>query len=1075
MSLYQTNLFMKKKLLSNFKRKWLIPITGIRKKAALLMMILSVTGYPLAFSAVSDNTASVSSQQQTREVSGVVTDEKGDPIPGANILIKGTTRGTISDIDGHFSLNVSGEESPVLVISFIGYETQELGAVFGSIMSINLKPTAASLDEVVVVGYGTQKKVSVTASVTSIGTDELVQSPTSNISNSLAGRLPGLVAIQSSGEPGNDQATLKIRGIGTLRTGEESDPLILVDGVERESMNMLDPNEIESINVLKDASATAVFGVRGANGVILITTKTGKEGPPKISFSGNWGLQSVTKIPDMVNAYEYAILKNEGLENDREALGLTNDPIPDEVLEILKNGSDPIMYPDVDWFDKLLKKTSLRRQYNVNISGGTDITKYFVSLGYYDQEGQYNYSNLFDDFDANARYKRYNVRSNFDINVARNLEATVKLGLQVAESSYPGKSATGADGVFFDVLKANPLSSPGIIDGKLITGYIDDPLNNILGGRGTNPIATLLSDGFKENFNSTLNLNIGLKYNMDFVTKGLLARGRVAYDSYYKHDVKRSRKVETYNVGRNEETGALYYVKNQDTEPFGFKEEFDKWRYIYTEVALEYNHGFGPHNVTGLVLYNQGKTYDPDLAYHVPHGVMGLVSRVTYNYDNRYMGEFNLGYNGSENFPKEKRFGFFPAYSLGWVISEESFFPKNNWVTFLKIRGSYGEVGNDKIGGDRFLYLPSVFNYTGNEEGGYYFGEEGTNRNHYYGSAEGKLGNPIVTWERAKKMNIGFEMNLLKNRFSFTADYFQEKRDNILWDYGTISSLVAADLPAANIGKVDNGGFELEGEWRDNFRKLNYWVKANISYNHNEIKYKDEPKADYPWMMDTGYSVGQFKGYKTDGFINTYEELANVPVYSFGTNVQRGDLKYVDINGDGIIDYKDKVPIGYTEFPEIVYGISFGGDFKGFDFSVLFQGADHVSNRLTEMAAWPFDQGSRNAQKFHLNRWTEERYENGEEISYPRMNYSGAGVNNQPSDFWIQSASYIRLKNAEIGYRFKPGILDRFGVESLRLYVNGNNLITWTDMKTYDPEAPSGRGEFYPQMRVINFGFNLQF
>jgi TonB-linked SusC/RagA family outer membrane protein len=441
------------------------------------------------------------------------------------------------------------------------------------------------------------------------------------------------------------------------------------------------------------------------------------------------------------------------------------------------------------------------------------------------------------------------------------------------------------------------------------------------------------------------------------------------------------------------------------------------------------------------------------------------------------MAEYNMGYNGSENFPEGKRFGFFPAYSAGWVVSEESFFPENDIVTFLKFRGSYGEVGNDKIGGDRFLYLPSVFYYTSGGEDGYYFGEEGINRNHYGGSAEGKIGNPNVTWERAKKMNFGFEINMFRNKFSLNADYFEENRDNILWNYGTISALVAADLPAANLGKVKNSGFEFEADWRDQIGGVNYWLKGNISYNHNEIIYKDEPEAEYPWMMETGYAVGQFKAYRTDGFINTYADLANTPVYSFGTNVQRGDFKYIDINGDGVIDYKDQVPTGFTTFPQIVYGISLGADYKGFDFSVLFQGADRVTNRLTEMAAWPFDQGSRNAQKFHLNRWTPERYAAGEEITYPRLNYSGAGVNGVggANDFWTQSAAYLRLKNAEIGYRFTPAFLNRLGLESMRLYVNGTNLITWTDMRTYDPEAPSGRGEFYPQIRVINFGFNLQF
>lgn len=1068
---------MKKKLLLVFYRiPLMFSINGL--KAASLLSLFFSTVFCSSVLATGDLRTTLNEKipQEKEVVVGVVTDENGEPVPGANIVVKESTHGVVSDINGEFELDVSRFEDPVLEVTFVGFERQEVSPVFGETMEITLEESEATLDEVRVVGYGTQEKMSVTASVSSIGTKELVQSPTSNVSNSLAGRMPGLVSVQASGEPGQDQATLKVRGIGTLRSGDESDPLILVDGVERESIDMIDPDEIESINILKDASATAVYGVRGANGVILIETKTGEKGAPVINFTGNLGVQSVTKVPELANAYEYLMLKNEGLKNDKEALGLTNDPIPQEIMEKVKNREDPYMYPDIDWFDEILRPYSMRRRYNVNVSGGTDITRYYVSLGYYGQEGQYNNSDLFEDFDANARHKRYNLRSNFDIDVAHNLEANVKMGVQIAESSYPGKSSTGADGIFFDVLKAHPLASPGIVDNKLITGYVDDPLRGILGGRGENPYHTIMSEGYQENFNSTLNLNLGLKYDMSFITKGLSARGTIAYDSYYAHNVSRPKQVETYQLGRDDDE-ELLFVKNQDEGPFGFGENFDKWRYVYAEAATEYNRSFGPHNLTGLVLYNQGKRHIPGAAYNVPHSIIGLVGRVTYNYDKRYMAEYNMGYNGSENFPEDKRFGFFPAYSLGWVVSEESFFPDNNLVTFLKFRGSYGEVGNDKIGGDRFLYLPSVYEYTSGGGSGYYFGEEGVNRNHYEGSAEGKIGNPNVTWERAEKMNVGFEINMFDDKFSFNADYFDEKRDNILWDYGTISSLVAANLPAANLGEVNNSGFEFETEWRQNIGEFNYWLKGNYSYNQNEVIYKDEPEKEYPWMMDAGFPVDQFKAYRTDGFINTYEELANVPVYSFGDNVQRGDFRYIDINGDGIIDDKDQVPTGFTTFPQITYGLSFGADFRGFDFSVLFQGADRVTNRLTEMAAWPFDQGTRNAQKFHLNRWTPERYEAGKEISYPRMNYSGAGVNGVggANDYWTQSASYLRLKNAEIGYRFSPEFLDQFGLESMRIYANGNNLITWTDMRTYDPEAPSGRGEFYPQMRVINFGFNLQF
>lgn len=1002
-------------------------------------------------------------------ITGKVTDETGGPLIGTTVVVEGTMKSTSADENGNYRIDVP-EGGRVLVFSCIGYQTRKIPIDGKTVINVQLQPDQKSLGEVLVVGYGVQKKMTVTGAVSSIGTKELLQSPAANISNMLVGRLPGLVAVQRSGEPGQDGSSLKIRGIGTLDAGKGSDPLIMVDGVERSNINQIDPNEIETINILKDASSTAVFGVRGANGVILITTRRGKIGKPQLSFTSSVAAQKPTQLPKMLNSYEYATLKNEALVNAGQQPYFTQDD-----LDKFKSGEDPIFHPSIDWFKMMLRPYSTQSQHNLNISGGTELARYFISGGYFDQNGAYRYADYNPEFSANPKYKRYNFRSNFDFDVTKMFTVKVNLAGQVEDQNYPARSA--AD-IFFDVLKANPFSSPGIVDGKMVT--LDKAVN------GTNPLMTMLNAGFQQIFKSNVNASVILGHKLDFVTPGLSARGTIAYDSWYQHSVSRSKNNITYLAVKDPaNAGNILYVPQGEETTLGFSESYGKNRKVYTELALDYTRAFGPHNVGGLLLYNQSKAYAPGLTYKVPNAYQGLVGRVTYNYKSRYLLEFNMGYNGSENFPEGKRFGWFPAYSAGWVASEEPFFPKNDWVTFLKIRGSYGEVGNDKIsdifdGGARFLYLPSTYGYSG----GYNFGEVGSSYQWYGGSYEGQLGNPDVTWERAVKMNVGMELKLFNDRFSFTGDYFQEKRNNILAQRGAVPGIVGvSSLPAYNLGRVSNKGFEIEAGYNDQVGKLNYWVKANYSLARNKVLFKDEAPKTYAYQNETGNPVGQYIGLIAEGLYNTWDEI-NDPKrpqssYAAGSGgrdgLQPGDIRYRDVNGDGIINDDDRMPMGYSQFPQIIYGFSFGGSYGGFDFSVLFQGADKASVYLSEMAAWPFDTDWRNAMKIHLERWNEERYAAGEKITFPRLSPSPAGHNYQYSSFWLKDASYLRLKNAEIGYTVRKGFLDRIRVSSLRLYANGMNLLTWSSLKTYDPEAPAGRGQFYPQQKVFNAGLNLQF
>ncbi|MCJ8164300.1 TonB-dependent receptor [Pontibacter sp. E15-1] len=996
---------------------------------------------------------------QGMTVQGRVTDEEGVALPGVTVVLKGTTVAAPTGIEGTYSIRVPNG-SGTLVYSYIGFRSKEVPVNNRATINVTLVSDSKSLEEVVIIGYGQQKKATLTGAVSTIETKELVQSPVANISNSLVGRLPGLIAIQSSGEPGFDQSSLKIRGIGTLNAGAESDPLILVDGVQRTSMNQIDPNEIESISVLKDASATAVFGVRGANGVILITTKTGETGKPQINYSSNFGVQTPTQLPDLLNSYEYATLRNEASNN----MGQQPYFSPED-LEKFRNGTDPYFHPDTDWFDKVLKKYSSQQQHNFNIKGGSDNVRYFVSLGYFDQNGAYDVEEVQDSYSANPRYQRYNLRSNVDIDINKNFTAAIKIGGQFADSNYPGY---GSGEIFFRILGANPLSNPGIIDGKLISG--------VEGLQGGSPLNDIANNGYQRNFNSTLNTSVSLQHKLGFITEGLKVRGMVAYDNYYQHAIRRSKAATTYSIVKNpDDTTSPIFIQQGNDAPFSFSESYGRNRKVYGEGAIEYARSFGDHNVSALGLYMQEKYTAPGQEYNVPRGYQGLVGRLTYNFKEKYLTEFNMGYNGSENFPENKRYGFFPSFSLGWVVTEEQFIPKNDILTFLKFRGSYGEVGNDKIGGSRFLYLPSVFFPN---SGGYYFGDYNTGNYQWYaGSEEGRIGNPDVTWERAKKANFGFETSFIKDRLRVNGDIFQEKRDNILWYLGTVPALVQAQLPPVNIGKVENKGYEFEVSWNDNVGEVHYWVKANYSKAKNEIQYMDEPERAFPWLQRTGHSVGQYWGLINKGFYNTEEELENAPASAFTPELKLGDIKYEDQNGDGIIDQYDEVPIGYSRLPQIIYGASFGGDFKGFEFSILFQGSDKASTYIDEMGAWAFDTDWRNATTRHLERWTPARYAAGETITYPRVELSPTQGNHnyRPSDFWLQDASYLRLKNVEVAYRFQGGILNKVGTRSLRVFANGNNLITWSKMKTYDPEAPAGRGQFYPQMKVYNAGVSLQF
>lgn len=757
------------------------------------------------------------------KISGLVREADGTPIMGASIFVKGTKIGTVTNIRGEFSLEVPANST--VLVSYLGFTTREVSVKGSSNLKITLnEDEAQSLNEVVVIGYGTQKKATVTGAIASVTTKDLVQTPQANISNMLVGKMPGLIAMQRSGAPGEDSSTLLIRGVSTF--SDNTAPLVMIDGVERPNYNGLDPNEIETVSILKDASATAIYGVRGANGVILITTRKGKKGKPHLSYSGNVAIQSPTALPHYLNSAQYCEMYNEALKNDAYTTGATYVPrFTYEDIKLYRDGTDPIMHPNTDWVGKFLRKASLRTQHNFNISGGTDRVKYFISAGYFHQGGMYKYTKIDNNHDVNASNTRYNFRSNLDFDITQDFKATVQLSTQINNTRTPG---LGNSNLWKEISWATPLGTPGMVDGKLVRleNTIDDE----------NPWQALLNNGYHDINANTINTTLRFDYDLSrLLLKGLSIHASTSYDSYYNSKRLSIKKMQTFVPKRDPENpNEIVLIPQNEGDTWGGGFEYSKNRKVYFEAGLHYNQKFGKHETTALLLYNQSKYYAPSLAYHVPNAYQGIVGRVTYGYANRYLAEFNMGYNGTENFAKGRRFGFFPAVSAGWVLSEEPFFPKNDYLVYMKFRATYGEVGNDKIGGDRFLYLPSVYGNTSGTLSGYNFG---SSSNPVYSQmvAEKRLGNPLLTWEKARKLNLGVDVNFFKNHLTVSFDYFKERRNNILSNRNSAPMLIGATLPAYNMGEMENSGFEFDINYRNKIRDFNYWGRFNYSFARNKI------------------------------------------------------------------------------------------------------------------------------------------------------------------------------------------------------------------------------------------------
>ena len=1074
--------------------------------------------------------------QSTVTVKGKVTDTSGESLAGVTVKVKDAAIGTVTDAYGNYSLS-SVFTDATLVFSFVGMNTQEIELLGRVIIDVVLEETEMELEEVVITAFATQKKINVTGAISVVSGNDILAAPVSNISNALVGISPGLSAIQASGEPGrNSAADITIRGVSTYGNTQ---PLIVIDGIEQaaeqafSAFNNLDPNDILGISLLKDASSTAVYGIRGANGVIIVTTKRGNVGKPKVSVSGSFGFTQASAYQQGLNSYDWAMFRNEGIRNEmnsfpgNDGLGKyiydendlwkfknNRDFTPDEIdydyryshlsfeqKERLKD-SPALYYGSRDAFSAVFGKLAPQWQSNVNISGGTEKVRYYASLGYFSQESiirDYEYY----DAKTGSRFARYNFRTNVDIDIIKHTTLSINLsgqfGTTQGASNYddPYNLHERYKVIMQYIYDATPFNCPGILDGHLISGYsapaatvqyqLAEKTNSSIGNQ--NAIYNLLTSGTATFYNTLLDNTIRLKHVMPYLLKGLSVQASLNYQDNYNRYVVRQYSIPTYTVRRSLENPLVleYFGGGMGNDSFDSWGR-DSWNKLYIDAGIYYDGAFREHNLSFLFLGKASKYTMPGDANNTPSGIMGIVGRVAYDYNQRYMFEFNMGYNGTEQFKEGNRFGFFPAFSAGWVPTNESFFPVNDWFTFLKIRGSYGVVGNDLLGstGRRYLYFPSTFNLG---IGGYWLGgnTDGTPNSYHSGANERALGSPEITWEKSKKYNLGLESHFLNDRLSIVFDWFNEERNNILTTVGIIPEIYGVspgNIPPANIGKTTNRGYELVLGWNDKVGKFGYFIEGNVSFARNKILFMAEATNPYDWMNQTGHSIGQRFGFKSDGFYNTLDELAQRPyIIDTSNRTTLGDIKYIDLNGDGFIDYKDVAPIGYPNRPEYQFGARVGCTYKGFDIRLLFNGSANGSFYVSPDIAVPFFKNAGNAFQWQYDgRWTPEKAAAGEKMTYPRATFGAATTDHNfiQSDFWSRSSNFFKLKNVEIGYSFPVSkrFMQAVKISSLRVYANGNNIYSFiNNMKDLgiDPEQRDGAAYLFPLTRTIVFGLNVQF
>ncbi len=1019
-------------------------------------------------------------------ITGKVVDNTGIELIGVSVVVKGTSQGTITTGDGTYSILVPNEKT-TLSFSFIGYQVRNVTVGKKKVINITLEEESQLLQDVVIVAYGSQSKATLTGSLSTVDTKKLVKAPVASITNVLAGSLPGVSTVQTSGQPGADAASINIRGVGSLTA---SSPLILVDGVERD-FTQIDPNEIENLSVLKDASATAVFGVRGANGVVLITTKRGAIGKPTISFSSLTGLQQPMSYVTQTGSYEFARFWNMKQEEDGEtdkAKYFTREDI-----EAFRTGSDPIMHPNSDWRKIVFNKFFLQTKNNINISGGTEKLRYFISLGYLYQNGILkSLDNM--PYDNNYKYDRYNYRANLDFKLTKTTTMKLGVGGNVGKTQEPNYNTDNP--WVYATIWAVPMAGPGFINGVRTTiPWGVYPIES------RDAFDCFYGNGYKQKYVTTLNIDAEVTQKLDFITKGLSISVKGAYDNkfnlnknrtggaiesqyvYYKSYLANAAKPWT----DPDYDKTLVYVPTGSYTPLAYGEEYDRDRNWYLEGRINYERTFGVHKISALFLYNQSRDYYPKKSdgsaaqyQYLPRNYIGYVGRITYAYKLKYLADINAGYNGSENFaPGKTRYGFFPSGSVGWIITEENFMKKQKLLDYLKIRMSWGKVGNDLGTSSRFIYMPSVWSGSGS----YSFGVNNPVNSEAYGV--GTPGNNKVSWETAEKQNYGLDLRMLDSRLSLSFDYFIEHRTGILISPKSTPGIIATGLPNLNLGKVDNKGYEIAVGWDETLKKgFRYYVNANVSYAKNKIMFMDEVPNEYDYMNQTGKSVDtptnlyRFERiYQYDDFTkNADGTLALKPgLPQPSVQVYPGDCMYADLNGDNMVDSKDKMAYGYSQKPEYVFGLNGGFSYKGFNFNMQWVGATHVDKMLEIEYRIPYTNAGKRGllQYFYDDCWTPE---NQTGAKLPRAAKTSMTWNSEPSTLWLRDASYLRLKTVSLSYTFiDKKWLKPLGIQSVELSFTGYNLLTFSPMDIMDPESLSTNNGGYPLVKNYSLGLNVNF
>ena len=1032
----------------------------MKKYLAIFLLLLSV---PLAMQA-----------QQTVSVNGTVTDMQGEPMIGVNITVKDVPgMGTITDMNGKFTIKM--EQYHYLVFSYIGYDNVEVLVKEQRTVDVKMKESAASvLDEVVVTGMGTQKKLTVTGAVTNVKVEDLKRFPTSNLSNALAGNVPGILTQQTSGQPGKSTSEFWIRGISTFGAGTGA--YILVDGFERDNLDEINIEDIESFTVLKDASATAIYGTKGANGVVLITTKHGKAGKVKIDAKVETSYNTRTITPEFVDGLTYANLVNEAQVTRN--LGMVYQP---EELELIRTQMDPDFYPNVDWKDLILKDGAWSYRANLNMSGGGSTARYYVSASYVEDQGMYKTDEtLRKDYDTNANYKRWNYRMNVDIDITKTTVLKVGVSGSLDKRNSPG---LGDNDLWGELFGYNAISSPVYYS----NGYA--PVSH-RGEYQFNPWVSATQTGYNEEWNNKLQSNVTLEQNFDFITKGLRFVGRFGYDTENWSSINRRRRPAMYKAnGRNQTTGEIIFDKMFDEQDMYQSSGSTGNRREFLDLLLSWDRGFGDHHTGVTMRYTQdAKKQTVDIGSDLKTGIarrnQALAGRFTYNWNYRYFFDFNFGYSGSENFAKGHQYGFFPAFSAAWNVAEEPFVKKNlKWMNMFKIRYSHGKVGNDNLmeGSTqvRFPYLYTI--ETGGA--GYNWGFTSNYERSYSGTRYTQVASPGITWEIATKDDLGVDLSLFNDRFTATVDYFYEKRTGIYMNRSYLPEIVGLDSsPRANVGEVSSKGFDGHFAFKQKIGKVDVTLRGNMTYSKNEVLEKDEETKVYPYEYESGYRVNQLKGLVALGLFKDYDDIRNSPKQEFGT-VQPGDIKYKDVNGDGVVNSQDQVAIGATTRPNLVYGIGASFAWKGFDFNIHFQGAGKSTFPIYGKCVYAFSESDwGNIFKDIVNdRWIDSdtadklglQANENPNASYPRLSYGGNNNNQQTSTFWMRNGRYVRLKNMDIGYTLPKSIVNKMHFNNIRIYIAGSNLITWSSFKTWDPESANPRGEDYPLTKSVTMGLTV--